>query len=63
VTEWDEFKRLKPSDFVATMRNPIVIDGRRIYDKEEYRKVVKYIGIGLGPHESLGRFPGCRVEA
>jgi len=49
VTEWDEFKKLKPNDFLETMRTPLLIDGRRLYDKEEYGKVLRYVGIGLGP--------------
>src|SRR3990172_7406661 len=36
VTEWDEFKRLKPDDFIKNMRRPILVDGRRIYDPEEF---------------------------
>ena len=32
VTEWNEFKKLQPSDFVEKLRRPFVIDGRRIYD-------------------------------
>ena len=53
VTEWDEFKKLKPNDFLENMRNPVLIDGRRLYDNDEYEKVVKYIGIGLGPLTDL----------
>jgi UDP-glucose 6-dehydrogenase len=32
VTEWDEFRKLKPEDFIRFMRNPVVVDDRRIYD-------------------------------
>jgi len=31
------------------MKNPLLIDGRRLYDKDDYGRVVSYIGIGLGP--------------
>ncbi len=49
VTEWDEFRRLKPKDFIKLMRNPALVDGRRIYDPEEFRKAgVKFAAIGLG---------------
>jgi UDPglucose 6-dehydrogenase len=50
VTEWDEFRTISPDTFVEQMRKPIVIDGRRIYDVEEFSKagVVLY-AIGLGP--------------
>ena len=48
VTEWDEFKKLKPEDFVRNMKHPIVIDGRRIYDPHVYGRKLKFIAIGLG---------------
>ena len=48
VTEWDEFKRLKPEDFINNMHNPIVVDGRRIYDPKIFSKKLKFAAIGLG---------------
>ena len=48
VTEWNEFKQLKPDDFKQHMRQPILIDGRRIYNPTEYRKKLKFEAIGLG---------------
>jgi len=48
VTEWDEFKKLKPEDFVQNMRNPLLIDGRRIYDPKEFSAKLKFRTIGLG---------------
>jgi len=51
VTEWDDFKKLKPNDFLQNMRQPILIDGRRIYNPSEFNKKLRYIGIGYGkPH-------------
>jgi len=47
VTEWEEFKKLKPEDFTQNMRTPILIDGRRIYDPEKFSKKLRYTGIGL----------------
>jgi UDPglucose 6-dehydrogenase len=47
VTEWEEFKKLKPEDFIQNMRKPILIDGRRLYNPEEFKKL-RYIAIGLG---------------
>jgi UDPglucose 6-dehydrogenase len=48
MTEWDEFKKLKAKkDFLAYMREPNVIDARRIYRPEEYREL-NLVGIGLG---------------
>jgi len=48
VTEWDEFKQLKPEDFINHMRTPIVIDGRRIYDPKIFGEKLKFAAIGLG---------------
>lgn len=49
VTEWDEFKKLGPKDFVDNMRRPIVIDGRRLYDPNKFKGMVfKAIGLGTG---------------
>ncbi|MCW3984376.1 MAG: UDP-glucose/GDP-mannose dehydrogenase family protein [Candidatus Bathyarchaeota archaeon] len=48
VTEWPEFKKLAPDQFVALMKQPILIDGRRIYDPEEYGKRLRFSAIGLG---------------
>jgi UDPglucose 6-dehydrogenase len=47
VTEWEEFKKLKPETFVKNMRKPILIDGRRLYNSHEFKKL-RYIAIGLG---------------
>jgi UDPglucose 6-dehydrogenase len=48
VTEWDEFKKLKPEYFERNMKKPILIDGRRIYDPNEYNKKLIFEAIGLG---------------
>jgi UDPglucose 6-dehydrogenase len=49
VTEWDEFKNLRPEDFSQNMRHPLLIDGRRIYPVEEYSQKLKFTAIGLNP--------------
>ncbi|MHA1111343.1 MAG: UDP-glucose dehydrogenase family protein [Promethearchaeota archaeon] len=36
VTEWEEFVKLKPNDFKQTMKDPIVIDGRRVLDPNTF---------------------------
>jgi UDPglucose 6-dehydrogenase len=46
VTEWDEFKNIKPEDFIRLMRNPVVVDGRRIYDPNVYSRKLKFKAIG-----------------
>ena len=48
VTEWDEFKELKPEDFINNMKQPALVDGRRIYDPVEFNKKMKFKAIGLG---------------
>ncbi|MFW9923767.1 MAG: nucleotide sugar dehydrogenase, partial [Candidatus Thorarchaeota archaeon] len=48
VTDWDEFKKLSPENFLI-MKTPILIDGRRIYDYNKFIQAgIKYAGIGLG---------------
>jgi UDPglucose 6-dehydrogenase len=48
VTEWPEFRKLTPEDFVKNMKQPILIDGRRIYDPEIFGGKLKFTAIGLG---------------
>jgi UDPglucose 6-dehydrogenase len=48
VTEWAEFKKLKPEDFIRNMKQPVLVDGRRIYDPEEFGRKMKFKAIGLG---------------
>ena len=53
VTEWEEFKKLGPEDFIRNMRKPILIDGRRIYDPGKFSKKLRYIAVGLGEPAAL----------
>jgi UDPglucose 6-dehydrogenase len=48
VTEWPEFKKLTPEDFTKNMKQPILIDGRRIYDPQMFAKKMKFVALGLG---------------
>jgi len=48
VTEWDEFKKLTPKDFIKNMKQPILIDGRRIYNPVAFSGKLKFTAIGLG---------------
>jgi len=48
LTEWEELKKLTPEDFIQNMKHPILIDGRRIYNPEEFGKKLKFAAIGLG---------------
>jgi UDPglucose 6-dehydrogenase len=48
VTEWEEFKKIKPETFIKYMRNAAIVDGRRIYDPKKYSKKIKIEFIGYG---------------
>jgi UDP-glucose 6-dehydrogenase len=37
--DWPEFSKLAAEDFLAVMRNPVVVDGRRIVDPMKVRGV------------------------
>jgi UDPglucose 6-dehydrogenase len=49
VTEWNEYKSLRPDDFKTLMRTPVVIDGRRIFDSGQFARATRFAAIGLGP--------------
>ncbi len=47
VTEWDEFRNIDMPAVKKILRQPVIIDGRNIYDPEEMRSIgFKYFGIG-----------------
>ncbi len=49
VTEWNEFKHLSLPRLKEAMRQPIVVDGRNIYDPEQMRALgFIYRGMGRG---------------
>ena len=48
TTEWNEFKKLKPEDFIQNMRQPTLIDGRRIHNPKQFSQKLKFAAIGLG---------------
>jgi len=48
VTEWEQFKKLKPNEFIQNMRRPFLIDGRRIFDPMKYGSKLEFKAIGLG---------------
>ena len=47
LTEWNSFKKLQPENFKKLMRNPNVIDTRRILNPEKFDSL-NYKAIGLG---------------
>jgi UDPglucose 6-dehydrogenase len=48
VTEWEEFKKLTPEDFISYMKTPILVDGRRIYNAKLFGEKMRFRAIGLG---------------
>jgi UDPglucose 6-dehydrogenase len=49
VTEWNEFKELDFKKIKKLMAQPVIVDGRNIYDPKEMREMgFRYIGIGRG---------------
>lgn len=49
MTEWNEFKHLAMSQIKKAMRQPILIDGRNVYDVEEMQSLgFVYRGMGRG---------------
>lgn len=50
VTEWNEFKHLDMARIKELMANPILIDGRNIWDPNEMAELgFNYVGVGR-PH-------------
>ncbi len=49
VTEWNEFKQLDMARIKASMRQPVLIDGRNIYDPKKMKELgFIYRGVGRG---------------
>ncbi|HSJ53265.1 MAG TPA: nucleotide sugar dehydrogenase [Anaerolineae bacterium] len=49
VTEWNEFKHLSLSRLKAVMRQPVIVDGRNLYDPEIMQELgFVYRGVGRG---------------
>jgi UDPglucose 6-dehydrogenase len=54
VTEWNEFKQLNWEKIRGFMRQPIVVDGRNLYDPAEMAaKGIIYWGVGRGSQPNL----------
>jgi UDPglucose 6-dehydrogenase len=53
MTEWNEFKHLDRARIKKAMRQPILIDGRNVYDVEEMQSLgFVYRGMGRGYNEA-----------
>ena len=48
LTEWDNFKNIQPEMFVKLMKNPIIIDARRIFDVNKFKDIVDFTALGYG---------------
>lgn len=49
LTPWNEFKQLDMKRIVASMKQPILIDGRNMYEPDDMRKIgFVYRGVGRG---------------
>ncbi len=49
VTEWNEFKELDFAKLKKLLRQPLIVDGRNIYDPDELRALgFRYVGVGRG---------------
>ena len=46
ITEWDEFKNLTPNDFKKYMKAPNLVDGRRIYNYDEFSNALSFRALG-----------------
>lgn len=55
VTEWEEFRKIKPDRFIKLMRHAVLIDGRKIYDPKLYSEKLKLRAIGLGMRREKNR--------
>ncbi len=51
LTEWEDFTRLTPEDFMRRMKTPCIVDGRRIYLPTQFQGKTKFKALGLGAHE------------
>ncbi len=52
ITEWNEFKQIDWDRIIQYMKEPIVIDGRNVYDPEEMRsRGITYWGVGRGTQQ------------
>jgi UDPglucose 6-dehydrogenase len=65
VTEWDEFKKLDLARLSDLMKQPIIIDGRNVFDPEKMREAgFIYEGIGRGKfgQKELEKYSTIKLE-
>jgi UDPglucose 6-dehydrogenase len=62
VTEWDEFRRIDLPAMAAVMQQPVLVDGRNMFDPETARAAgFNYSGIGRSPR--MRTTPNARATA
>jgi len=50
LTEWEQFKNLDLKRIKSLLNNPLIIDGRNLYDPRELKNMgFTYIGVGIKP--------------
>jgi UDP-glucose 6-dehydrogenase len=47
MTEWDEFRKLRPNDYRQLMRDPSIVDARRLCNPSDLNQL-NYVAIGVG---------------
>lgn len=52
ATEWPEFDKLTPQDYIKQMNTSFLIDGRRMYNPKKFRLLHNFVAIGLGPQKN-----------
>jgi UDPglucose 6-dehydrogenase len=55
LTEWEQFKRLTPDDFIHSMATPAVVDARRIFNPHEFGSRLTFLAVGVGRDLDGGR--------
>lgn len=53
LTEWNEFKELDFARVKRLMRQPVIVDGRNLYDPRRMRRLgFRYVGVGRGQDDA-----------
>jgi UDPglucose 6-dehydrogenase len=60
VTDWNEFKQLDMARVRSLMKEPVIVDGRNIYDPDQMKQLgFRYRGVGRGYNgEGVGNADG-----
>lgn len=62
LTEWKQFKSPDFDAIKATLSQPVIFDGRNLYDPESMRSLeIEYYGIGRGLRRASRLSPGTRA--